>query len=189
MYKAVPKIRSSLFDIINDEFGKDGRGYFATLEMECLPRRGSDLLPDLFPWAFLTISRYGKRLTDGTFYRSGRQAWYQATLSLAIIGMSKDGDIARLIANPDFTGDPTASPPGLADIAGDVMRYMYLYHQPSAFLQDAADCEIPRWDADGVAVGNDAILRKAAPEAEYNNLAEYLGAWQIHFNFDIIEYF
>ena len=100
MYKAVPKIYGSLFDIINDEFGADGRGYFAILEKECLPRRGEDLIPKLFPWAYLTISRLGKRQTEGAFYRSGRQAWYQATLSLSMIGMSKDGDIARLIANP-----------------------------------------------------------------------------------------
>ena len=188
MYKAVPNLYGNLFDIIKDEFGIEGRGYLATFEKECLPRRGEDLIPDLFPWAFLTISRYGKRLTEGTFYRSGRQAWYQAQLSLAIIGMSKDGDIARLVANPDFAGDPTTAPPGIADIAGDVMQYMYFNHQPAAFLEET-EYQIPRWDADGVAVGNDAILRKAAPEAEYNNLAEYLGAWQVHFNFDIIEYF
>ena len=189
MYKAVPKIYNLLFEVINAEFGTEGRGYLATFEKECLPRRGSDLVPDLFPWGFLTITRYGKRLTEGAYYRSGRNAWYQAQLSLAIIGMSKDGDIARLIANPDFNGDPAASPPGLADIAGGVMQYMYRNHQPAAFLEDSAEYEIPEWHADGVAVGNDAILRKAAPEAEYNNLAEYLGAWQIHFNFDIIEYF
>ena len=104
--------------------------------------------------------------------------------------MSKDGDIARLIANPDFDGDPKTTPPGLADIAGELMWYMYFNHQPASFLEEA-EYEIPRWDADGVAVGNDSIIRKAAPEAEYNNLAEYLGAWQVHFTstFDIIEYF
>ena len=63
MYKAVPKIYGSLFDIINDEFGKEGRGYIATFEKECMPRRGSDLIPELFPWAYLHISRLGKRLT------------------------------------------------------------------------------------------------------------------------------
>lgn len=188
MYKAVPKIYGSLFDIINDEFGKEGRGYLATFEKECMPRRGDDVIPELFPWAYLHISKLGKRLTEGTYYQSGRQAWYQTTLSVVIIGMSKDGDIARLIANPDFDGDPTVSPPGLADIAGDLMRYMYINHQTPAFL-DETECQIPAWHADGVAVGNDAIIRKAAPEAEYNNLAEYLSAWQVNFNFDIIEYF
>ena len=177
MYKAVPKIYGSLFEIINDEFGAEGRGYFATLEKECLPRRGEDLIPKLFPWAYFTISRLGKRQTEGAFYQSGRQTWYQATLSLSMIGMSKDGDIARLIANPDFNGDPNANPPGLADIAGELMQYMYFNHQPAAFLEET-EYQIPRWDADGVAVGNDSIIRKAAPEAEYNNLAEYLGAWQ-----------
>ena len=68
------------------------------------------------------------------------------------------------------------------------MRYMYINHQTPAFL-DETDCQIPAWDADGVLVANDAIIRKAAPEAEYNNLAEYLRAWQVNFNFDIIEYF
>ena len=60
MYKAVPKIYGSLFDIINDEFGKEGRGYIATFEKECMPRRGSDLLPELFPWAYLHISKTGQ---------------------------------------------------------------------------------------------------------------------------------
>ena len=188
MYKAVPKIYGSLFDIINDEFGKEGRGYIATFEKECMPRRGSDLIPELFPWAYLHISRLGKRLTEGTFYRNGRQGWYQATFSVVIIGMSKDGDVARLIANPDFTGDPTAQPPGLANIAAELMRFMYINYQTPSFPEEP-DCQIPRWDADGVAVSGDAIIRKAAPEAEYNNLAEYLAAWQINFNFDIIEYF
>ena len=188
MYKAVPKIYNLLFEIINAGFGVEGRKYLATFEKECLPRRGSDLLPELFPWGFLTISKLGRRLTEGDFYQSGRTAWYQATLSLAIIGMSKDGDIARLIANPDFNGDPTVTPPGLADIAGELMQYMYINHQTPAFLEET-EYQIPRWHADGVAVENDAIIRKAAPEAEYNNLAEYLGAWQIHFNFDIIEHF
>ena len=45
MYKAVPKIYGSLFDIINDEFGKEGHGYIATFEKECMPRRGLDLIP------------------------------------------------------------------------------------------------------------------------------------------------
>ena len=80
MYKAVPTIYGSLFDIINDEFGKEGRGYIATFEKECMPRRGDDVIPELFPWAYLHISKLGKRFTEGTFYRSGRQAWYQATL-------------------------------------------------------------------------------------------------------------
>ena len=188
MYKAVPKIYGSLFEIVNEEFGKEGRGYLATFEKECLPRRGSDLIDDLFPWGYLTISKLGRRLTEGTFYRSGRNAWYQATLSLSIIGMSKDGDIAKLIANPDFAGDATMEAPGLADIAGDVMRYMYINHQPPAFLE-ADGYEIANWFADGVAPGNDAIIRKAAPEAEYNNLAEYLAAWRVDFTFDIIEHF
>ena len=188
MYKAVPTIYGSLFDIINDEFGKEGRGYIATFEKECMPRRGDDVIPELFPWAYLHISKLGKRFTEGTFYRSGRQAWYQATLSVVIIGMSKDGDIARLIANPDFNGDPKQAAPGLANIAGDVMQYMYINHQTPSF-HDETDCQIPRWDADGVAVTNDSIIRKAAPEAEYNNLAEYLAAWQVNFNFDIIEFF
>ena len=99
-----------------------------------------------------------------------------------------DGDIARLIANPDFSGDPTVYPPGLADIAGEVMGYMYMNHQPAAFLESTG-YEIAQWHAGGVAVGNDAIIRKAAPEAEYNNLAEYLAAWQVNLTFDIIEYF
>ena len=152
MYKAVPKIYGSLFDIINDEFGKEGRGYIATFEKECMPRRGSDLIPELFPWAYLHISKLGRRLTEGTFYRNGRQAWYQATLSVVVIGMSKDGDIARLIANPDFDGDPKQAAPGLANIAADVDA-VYVYQ-----LSDAChslrrpDCQIPRWDADGVAV-------------------------------------
>ena len=60
MYKAVPKIYGSLFDIINDEFGKEGRGYIATFEKECMPRRGSDLIPKLFPWAYLHISKLGQ---------------------------------------------------------------------------------------------------------------------------------
>lgn len=188
MYKAVPKIYGILYEIINEEFGKHGRGYIATFEKECLPRRGDDLIPELFPWAYLTISKLGKRLTQGEFYRSGRNAWYQATLSVAIIGMSKDGDIARLIANPDFHGDPKQAAPGLADIAGELMQYMYINHQTPSFLEET-EYQIPRWDADGVAVGNDSIIRKAAPEAEYNNLAEYLGAWQVNFNFDIIEHF
>ena len=63
MYKAVPTIYGSLFDIINDEFGKEGRGYIATFEKECMPRRGSDLIPELFPWAYLHISKLGRRLT------------------------------------------------------------------------------------------------------------------------------
>ena len=188
MYKAVPHIYGSLFDIINDEFGKEGRGYIATFEKECMPRRGDDVIPELFPWAYLHISKLGRRLTEGTFYRNGRQGWYQATLSVVIIGMSKDGDIARLIANPDFDGDPKQAAPGLANIAGDLMQYMYINYQTPSFL-DETDCQIPRWDADGVAVTNDSIIRKAAPEAEYNNLAEYLAAWQVNFNFDIIEYF
>lgn len=188
MYKAVPKMYNLLFEIINAEFGSDERGYLATFEKECLPRRGSDLIPELFPWGFLTISKLGRRLTEGTFYRSGRNTWYQATLSLSIIGMSKDGDIAKLIANPDFAGDATTELPGLADIAGDVMQYMYFNHQTPAFLEEDA-YQIANWFADGVAPGNDAIIRKAAPEAEYNNLAEYLAAWRVDFTFDIIEYF
>ena len=63
MYKAVPTIYGSLFDIINDEFGKEGRGYIATFEKECMPRRGSDLIPKLFPWSYLHISKLGGRLT------------------------------------------------------------------------------------------------------------------------------
>ena len=74
MYKAVPKIYGSLFDIINDEFGKEGRGYIATFEKECMPRRGSDLIPKLFPWAYLHISKLGRRLTEGDILpQSGRQ--------------------------------------------------------------------------------------------------------------------
>ena len=189
MYKAVPKIYGSLYEIINEEFGKAGRGYIPTFEKECLPRRGDDLIPELFPWAYLTISKLGKRLTQGEFYRSGRNAWYQATLSLSIISMSKDGDIAKLIANPDFTGDAMTEPPGLADIAGNVMQYMYINHQTPTFLEETDEYQIAQWFADGVAPGNDAIIRKAAPEAEYNNLAEYLAAWRVDFTFDIMEHF
>ena len=188
MYKAVPKIYHLLYAVIDAEFGAEERGYLATFEKECLPRRGSDLIPELFPWGYLTISKLGRRLTEGTFYRSGRNAWYQATLSLSMIGMSKDGDIAKLIANPDFAGDATAEPPGLADIAGDVMQYMYFNHQPAAFLEEDK-YEIANWFADGVAPGNDAIIRKAVPEAEYNNLVEHLAAWRVDFTFDIIERF
>ena len=131
MYKAVPHIYGSLFDIINDEFGTEGRGYIATFEKECMPRRGSDLIPKLFPWAYLTISKLGRRLTEGTFYRNGRQAWYQATLSVVIIGMSKDGDIARLIANPDFDGDPKASGTGTGKHRGRVDA-LYVCLPPNA---------------------------------------------------------
>ena len=133
MYKAVPKIYGSLFDIINDEFGKEGRGYIATFEKECMPRRGSDLIPELFPWAYLHISKLGRRLTEGTFYRNGRQAWYQATLSVVIIGMSKDGDIARLIANPDFDGDPKASRAGAGKHRGR-RDAVYVYQPPDAVI-------------------------------------------------------
>lgn len=188
MYKAVPKIYHLLYEVINAEFGSDERGYLSTFEKECLPRRGTDLIDDLFPWGYLTISKLGRRLTEGTFYRSGRNAWYQATVSMSIIGMSKDGDIAKLIANPDFDGDATLEAPGLADIAGDVMQYMYFNHQPAAFLEEDK-YEIANWFADGVAPGDNAIIRKAAPEAEYNNLAEYLAAWRVDFTFDIIERF
>ena len=45
MYKAVPHVYGSLFDIINDEFGKEGRGYIATFEKECMPRQGLGLNP------------------------------------------------------------------------------------------------------------------------------------------------
>ena len=121
MYKAVPHIYGSLFDIINDEFGKEGRGYIATFEKECMPRRGDDVIPELFPWAYLHISKLGKRFTARqSFTGLDGTAWYQATLSVVVIGMSKDGDIARLIANPDFDGDPKQAAPGLANIAGDV---------------------------------------------------------------------
>ena len=188
MYKADPKLYNNLFKIISDAFGENGRGYLATFEKGCLPRLGSDLIPDLFPWAFLTIMRYGRRLTEGDFYRSGRQAWHQSVMSLSVIGMSKDGDIAKLIANPDFDGDPMAQPPGLADITGQIMDYMYVNHQPASLLE-GTNYQIPRWDAGGVVIGDDAIIRKAAPEAEYNNLAEYLGACRVDFTFDIIEYF
>ena len=183
MYKAVPKIYQWFFDFVNTEIGPEGRGYLATFEKECLPRRGSDFVPGLFPWGYITISRMGRRLTEGTFYRSGRQVWYQSVLSLAIIGMSKDGDIGKLIVNPDFETDPGSEPPGLAQITGSLMQAT-----PTS-LEGTDEYNIPRLQSDGVGVGNDAILRKAAPEAEYNNLAEYLGAWQVHFNFDIIEYF
>lgn len=188
MYKAVPQIYDVLFEVIRAEFGSDGRGYLSTFEKECLPRRGSDLLPELFPWGYLHISKLGKRLTAGEFYRSGRNGWYQATVSVVLIGMSKDGDIGRLIANPDFSGDASVSAPGLADIAGELMAYMYVNHQVSSVFERGG-YQVPRWDSDGISVSGEGIIRKAVPEVGYNNISEYLGAWQVNFNFDIVEWF
>ena len=55
----------------------------------------------------------------------------KATLSVVVIGMSKDGDIARLIANPDSDGDPKQAAPGLANIAGE-SDALYVYQPPNA---------------------------------------------------------
>ena len=188
MYRLVPTVLERLFTRLNAEFGAAGRGYFSTFEKGLRPRRGDDLVPALFPWAYLDVEGVSGRLTRGEFYRSGRNGWYQLVISLYIIGFSKDADISTLITNPDFDRErPSAALPGLADMAGEVMSYMYTnYKTPSSIVQSDSG-QVVQWDASGIGVTNNLILRSVMADAQSS--ADYLRAWQVNFNFDIIERF
>ena len=187
MYRIVPQLYDTLFNVINDEFGpSSSRAYFKTFEKGRHPRRGVDFHPELFPWGYVDIGRLSPRQESGDYYSLGRKDWYKATFSLVVIGFAKDGDISRLSMNIDFTGDATVAMPGVVDISSRITDYLTTDYQTAGSFVTGDNFIIEKWVPDGGEVMGDLVVKRAAPDSED---FDFFRAWHTGLIFDITEQF
>lgn len=163
MYKSIGVVKERLFEVIDEKFGNPSSPnslhapLLRTHERSFIPRLPTEIVPDLFPWAYHEVTDASAERDTGEFVRFGRDAWYTATITFVIIGMGPKTEdkspFDTVVTNPAFLPafvtardtdpnsrryrKPTAwwdaievgKEPGVLDIAGQVTGYMQEYYQ------------------------------------------------------------